>query len=168
MSNLLTPMPPLPEPQPRPKTIEGIATAEILRKRNPFARDRYTITLDIDGIDTGLHWHASRKKQATKLSQWAVDNAADILMAYGLTNLMIQKVEAVRNNLPEVGATIRLTVPLSEKFPKGTVGTVSRAEWDEADDAENRFPVLAKLKDINGNVSMGAVPLSLSEIEVIS
>ena len=168
MSNPLTPTPPSPEREPR--SIDGIAGSEILRGPwwRLFTKDRYIVTLDIDGVDTGLHWHASTKKQAKHLSTWATENAADILLVYGLTNKIIAKVEAARYNLPEVGATIRLTQPLSERFPKGTEGSVTRVEWDEADEAENRYPVLVTLADRQGQTSIGPIPLSLSEFEVVS
>lgn len=166
MSNLLTPNPPSPE-APRPKQVTGEAKALIHAKRNPFAKDRYTVSLAIDEVHTGLHWHAKRKKQAAKVARWAADNAADILMAYGLTNLVMNQLEQKRYGLPEVGAKIRLLVEISDHYPAGTEGVVTHSEWDDANRAENNYPVMAKLTDTEGHVSY-SIPLALAEIEVIS
>lgn len=172
--------------------IETKADATVF-KSGPFWKRRYTLVLFINGKHAGIQWNITRK-QAKTMPKELVENAAEVLEAYGLMESaygLAAKTPApapepaavpvkelvtpdgatldwpktfTRAIMPGVGQKVALAVGLGH-FPKGLVGTVTRVdEWLENYAEENQYPVRVALTHGADTVE---IPLHLHEIEVV-
>lgn len=127
-------------------TIDVKATA-IVTKGKLFTRPRYTVTLFVDDMSTGIHLHC-KKREVTEASQWMVNNTAALLASEGLYEFFADRAEALlpkvatEQKLPAVGDVVSLTTDLGPKYPVGTKGTVVRIDAPEGHSPENVYPVI--------------------------
>jgi hypothetical protein len=165
------------------------ATARVTRTRPWPIRQRFTMELIIGGINTGLHWHLTKKETKTMPSV-AVRNAAQLLEHYGLMDETYAKVSILQTledqgvevnkeqpieraaffaNLPPApdlgftlnkGSKVELVADLGS-FKAGQIGTVTRVDHDDLS-----FPIRVALQ------TMGAqtveIPMKLSEVKAVS
>lgn len=163
------------------------ATARVTRTRPWPIRQRFTMELIIGGINTGLHWHLTKKETKTMPSV-AVRNAAQLLEHYGLMDTVYAKVALANDlgeqvtkineaqplsrsiNLDELAADLGFTLNKGSKvelvadlgsFKAGQIGTVTRIDHDDLS-----FPIRVALQ------TMGAqtveIPMKLSEVKAVS
>lgn len=127
-------------------SIPATATAPIFKVGPLFSLYRYTVELHIDDVPTEIHGHARTKRQARKLAEALVNDAAELLLEYGAMGDVYRALElkASQPELPEVGSTIYLKDSIGV-LEAGTPLRVIESEWtSEIQDLDYNWPVTAK------------------------
>ena len=123
--------------------IEVTAKAVTRKDGKWFTRNRYTTSLYINGIATGIHVHHKRK-DVEEVQEWLVDEAPYLLQSEGLYEEFYYMFSPEGDGLiplPEVGQTVELTESIGQ-FGAGTKGKVIAVDEGAAgDDPESLYPV---------------------------
>ena len=130
---------------PTPGQMESHAEAVVFRDGPLFSRHRYTVALEVDGIETGVHAHTRTKRAALRLAKELLENAEDILIETGLMGILYNaaKAKAKYASLPLPGTTVYLMDQIGY-YPEGTPMVVESADWDtNVHDENNVYPVMA-------------------------
>jgi hypothetical protein len=132
--------------------------------RRGFNRERYLMELWVGDINTGLHWHLSRK-EAKSLPQIVLDNAAELLDHYGLMEEVYARYARLEDmrayaNMPVKGSKVRLKRTIADGLDKDTWGTVTHV--DTKPDAP--YPLTVAFI-VDGKPE--EVPVELEEVEAV-
>lgn len=125
-------------------------------------KNRYTVTLFINEIETPVHVHCSRRKLKA-VSAFLTTEANRILHESGHMPAVREALEAVAlANLPQLGTAIELTADLGKGFPIGLRGKVSTPTWKE--DLTSVFPIAFSPEGSTDST----VPLRVGEWKVVA
>jgi hypothetical protein len=135
-----------------------------VNKGRLFTRRRYFTVLWVGDIDTGLHWHLTRKEAKT-FPQVIIDNAAHLMEYYGVMEQVYgryTRFEDMRRmaTLPTRGQRVRLIDGLYEGLEAGAIGTVSSVDAKP----DQPYPITVAF-EIDGKTE--EIPLELSEVEAL-
>ena len=144
--------------------ITARANVAIDKVGRPFTRNRYQLSLYIEDVYTGLHWHVNRK-QAKAMPQMIINNAARLLEDFDLMEEFHDCWPSKGPALPTPGTRVKLTEDMGA-FPKGHEGTVVSAEWDKDTAPDHQYPVAVALTHGRDGAA-GNMVLALDEFEVV-
>ena len=154
--------------------IPATATATVIKTGKPFAADRYSIFLLVNGIYTKVHAHARTKSCARAAARQLMANAQEYIEEAGMMPALFQQISAEadgRTHLPLPGEVVWLTKEVAG-LPVGSMLYVVESGWREEDEGclpENTFPVMAiPLKDGKPDSDAAPFPLSLDEFSTAS
>ena len=142
--------------------ITATAQCGVRKVGHWYNRRRYVVTLYVNSVNTGLHWHVKRR-EVDSMCETAVDNCAELLEHYGLMDAVYSMVENEERDLPAQGSKVKLKAELGE-LKAGTVGTVTGTQWDNRVSADNQYPLQVAFTTSTGTQT---IPLATSEVEAV-